>query len=43
MIVVVSEETGKVSTASAGSLNHDLTLEQLESQLDEMFGRSSAS
>ena len=43
MIVVVSEETGRVSTASGGSLNHNLTLEQLEAQLDEMFTRSSAS
>ena len=43
MIVVVSEETGRVSTASGGALNHNLTLEQLEAELDKMFTRSSAS
>jgi len=43
MVVVVSEETGRVSIASAGTLNHDLTLDQVEAQLDEMFGRSNAS
>ncbi|MEZ6037373.1 MAG: diadenylate cyclase CdaA [Planctomycetota bacterium] len=39
LIVVVSEETGKISTASLGKLDHDLTLEQLEQQLDAVFGR----
>ena len=43
LVVVVSEETGRISTASAGKLNHDLTLEKLEAELDEVFGRSSAS
>ncbi|MCK5944750.1 MAG: diadenylate cyclase CdaA [Planctomycetes bacterium] len=40
LVVVVSEETGKISTASGGKLNHDLSLEKLESELDEVFGRS---
>lgn len=39
LLVVVSEETGKISTASGGKLNHDLTLEQLESELEAVFGR----
>lgn len=43
LIVVVSEETGRISTASNGKLKHDLTLENLEGELDEVFGRSSAS
>jgi len=43
LIVVVSEETGKISTATGGKLNHDLSLEKLEAELDEVFGRSSAS
>jgi len=38
---VVSEETGSISTASNGKLNHGMTLEKLESTLDEVFGRSS--
>lgn len=42
LVLVVSEETGKISTASGGKLNFDLTLEQLEQQLDEMLGRKMA-
>jgi diadenylate cyclase len=38
-VLVVSEETGKISTASGGKLHFDLTLEQLEQQLDEALGR----
>jgi diadenylate cyclase len=41
-VLVVSEETGKISTASGGALNFDLTLEQLEEQLDELYGRKQA-
>ncbi|HEB53370.1 MAG TPA: TIGR00159 family protein [bacterium] len=43
LVVVVSEETGKISTASGGRLDHDLELDQLEQQLDEVFGRSATS
>lgn len=43
LILVVSEETGRISTATNGKLNHDLTLEKLEIELDAVFGRSSAS
>ena len=43
LIIVVSEETGKISAASNGKLNHGLTLEKLESELDAVFGRSSSS
>jgi diadenylate cyclase len=42
LVIVVSEETGKISTASGGKLNFDLTLEQLEAHLDEVFGRKAA-
>jgi len=41
-VLVVSEETGKISTASGGKLNFDLTLEQVEQQLDEALGRKQA-
>jgi diadenylate cyclase len=41
-VLVVSEETGKISTASGGVLNFDLTLEQLEQQLDAALGRKQA-
>lgn len=41
-VLVVSEETGKISTASGGELKFDLTLEQLEQQLDTVFGRKQA-
>ncbi len=43
LVVVVSEETGRISTASGGNLKHGLSLEQLEIELDEVFGRSAAS
>jgi diadenylate cyclase len=43
LILLVSEETGRISTATNGKLNHDLTLEKLEIELDAAFGRSSAS
>jgi diadenylate cyclase len=41
-VLVVSEETGKISTASGGKLDFDLTLEQVERQLDEALGRKQA-
>lgn len=41
-VLVVSEETGKISTAQGGKLNYDLSLEQLEQQLEEMLGRRQA-
>ncbi|MFN7586995.1 MAG: diadenylate cyclase CdaA [Planctomycetota bacterium] len=37
-VLVVSEETGSVSTASGGKLDHGLTLAQLEAQLNELYG-----
>lgn len=42
LVLVVSEETGKISTAQAGKLSFDLSLEQLEQQLEEMLGRRQA-
>ncbi|MEO6597993.1 MAG: diadenylate cyclase CdaA [Planctomycetota bacterium] len=42
LVLIVSEETGKISTASGGKLNFDLTLEQLEQQLDGVLGRKQA-
>ena len=42
LVVVVSEETGRISTASAGQLKHDLTLELLEAELEAAFGRSAS-
>jgi diadenylate cyclase len=42
LVLVVSEETGKISTAQSGKLNFDLSLEQLEQQLEEMLGRRQA-
>jgi diadenylate cyclase len=42
LVLVVSEETGKISTASGGTLKFDLTLEQVEQQLDEALGRRQA-
>ncbi len=42
LIVIVSEETGKISTASGGKLNFDLSLEQLEKVLEDSLGRRSA-
>lgn len=42
LVVVVSEETGKISTAQGGKLSVDLSLEQLEQQLEELFGRRQA-
>lgn len=41
-VLVVSEETGKISTASGGQLHFDLTLEQVEQQLDAALGRKQA-
>jgi diadenylate cyclase len=38
LAIVVSEETGRISTAVGGKLAHDLTLEQLEQQLEELLG-----
>jgi diadenylate cyclase len=37
LAIVVSEETGKISTAMGGKLNHDLTLEELEQTMDEVL------
>lgn len=37
MVIVVSEETGRVSVASSGKLIHDLTIEQLEHELNAML------
>lgn len=42
LIVIVSEETGKISTAQGGKLNFDLTLEQLEKVLEESLGLKQA-
>ena len=42
-VLVVSEETGKISVAKGGALNFDLTLEQLEQQLEGVLGRKQAS
>lgn len=36
--VVVSEETGKISVALGGRLNHDLTLDELEAAIEEALG-----
>ncbi len=36
--IVVSEETGKISVAMAGELNHDLSLEDLENTLEGALG-----
>ncbi len=41
-VLVVSEETGKISAASGGQLHFDLTLEQVEQQLDAALGRKEA-
>lgn len=38
LVLVVSEETGKISTAVGGKLDFDLSLEQLERQLEELLG-----
>ncbi len=38
LVLVVSEETGKISTATGGKLNFDLSLEQLEQQLGDLQG-----
>lgn len=37
IVLVVSEETGKISTAIGGKLNHDLTIEQLENELASLL------
>jgi diadenylate cyclase len=42
LVIVVSEETGKLSTAVGGKLNFDLTLPQLEAQLRELLGIQAA-
>ncbi len=41
-VLVVSEETGKISTASGGKLDFDLTIEQVEQQLYDALGRKQA-
>jgi diadenylate cyclase len=38
LVLVVSEETGKISTAVGGKLNFDLTLEQLEREIEQQLG-----
>ncbi|HEX6811920.1 MAG TPA: diadenylate cyclase CdaA [Planctomycetota bacterium] len=43
LVLVVSEETGKISIARGGTLSFDLTLEQLEQHLEGMLGRKQAS
>jgi diadenylate cyclase len=43
LVLVVSEETGKISVAKGGALSFDLTLEQLEQQLEGLLGRKQAS
>lgn len=37
IVLVVSEETGKISTAIGGKLNYDLTVEQLEQELSVLL------
>jgi diadenylate cyclase len=39
LAIVVSEETGKLSTAMGGKLSFDLTLEQVERRMDEALGQ----
>jgi diadenylate cyclase len=41
-VIVVSEETGKISTASAGELRYDVTLEEAEDQILAALGRRKA-
>ena len=36
--IVVSEETGRISVALGGELNHDLSLEDLEATLEAALG-----
>lgn len=38
-VVVVSEETGRISIASGGVLTHDVSLEELERRLEAALGR----
>ncbi len=38
LAIVVSEETGKISTAFGGKLNHDITLEDLEKTIEHTLG-----
>ena len=38
LAIVVSEETGRISTALGGKLDHDLTLEQLEGAIEGALG-----
>lgn len=38
LAIVVSEETGRISTAFAGKLDHDITLEQLERTIEQALG-----
>ena len=38
LAIVVSEETGRISTALGGKLSHDLTLEELEQTMDNVLG-----
>ena len=42
IVIVVSEETGSISTAIAGKLNHGITLEQLEQELGAMLSLEQA-
>lgn len=41
-VIVVSEETGKVSTASGGELQYDVTLEEAEDRILAALGRRKA-
>jgi diadenylate cyclase len=38
IVLIVSEETGKVSVAVGGRLDFDLTIEQVEHQLEALLG-----
>lgn len=41
VVVVVSEQTGKISVAVGGKLNHNVSLEQLEQTIEESLGARS--
>lgn len=43
LAIVVSEETGKISTAIGGKLQFDLSLDQLERQMEEALGNRQSS